>query len=1301
MFSNDSTSANFDGYFLRQRTGSTFRLQDFPSGTAANWVTNTKSNVGSVFTSGTFVNAPAPCATPTVPTAFAADNVELVQLPGINAINQQAAAIDTAVLASVYQQVSEHARTIFSGLVENTSQIASSMVEEFSVQTAHASGETVNVSLGNLDPGQIVTITFDVTTDDPQVPATNSQVCNQGTVSGDNFANVVTDDPDMGGSADPTCTPLAPGTIIIAKDQSPDGRSNFGFTSDIPANTTFNVSGDSSVTIHNVPAGSYTVTEDDPTAGFFALTGLSCDDGSSAAPSTTDTGTRTAAINLESGETVTCTFSNEQIGRLEVVKVVDATPNGETFDLLIDGNVEASGVGDGGSTGEVGVPTGNHSVSETGTNLGNYNSSIECVLDGTSTVVASGSGTSLANIPVNAGDDVLCTITNMHKRGSLEVVKNLEPATDTGSFDMRIDTTAYVATGGDGTTTGEQTIPIGTHLVSETGNGPTNLSNYIVSILCKDNNGTGSVVAATPNGAFAWDVTVNEGDDIVCTITNMRKSTILVQKSVVQGDPNNPGQTFDLNISLGNTVLGQSPVLPGSTPVGLGNLTPDTYTVNETNLALGWTLEDISCTNNFGNSTFGTFSAGDTSLTVYLAPGSEVLCTFTNTFNQAPVANDDSYTATEDTILNVAAPGVLNNDTDADGDVLAAVKDSDPGHGALTLNSDGSFSYDPDSNFCGPDSFTYHANDGLADSNVATVNITVECVDDPPVVSVDVASQAVQYSDYISDVTVTATDVDSHPLSISDDAFSNLSTSGSCTASGDGTSCSWTLSGQVLVSAGARTVTFTVSDAESDVTASTEVVVLAEDAKVTFDADNPVAVSVDSPGSDSSEAFTLTVHVQEKAESGSSAAPGDINLAEVSITLEPIGPGSTMTVNCDSTGSVAPYDYNAILTVVCDFEGVPVNAYVASASVGGGYYTGSGEDSLVIYDPSLGFTTGGGWFYWPGTDDRTTFGYTMKYNKPMTKIQGNLVLIRHLPDSDEIYRIKSNALYGLALGDIGNYGWAVFSGKTTYLAPGMIEPIGNYEFTVYVEDHATPGAGADRVWVQVRNRDGNPVPDMSMPTDAQTNAVVLEAGNIVVPHTTSGDNQLPQASFSYSCDSARTCTFDASSSFDPDGTIDSFSWDFGDGSVGSGQTPSHTYAADGIYTVVLTVTDDQGAEDTGTQQAGVGNLPEVHIGDLDGSSSSAPRNRWSATVIIIVHDASEVPVSGATVSGSWGGGASGSGSCTTDISGQCSITKNNIKGNANSVTFTVSSISGYTYDGGANHDPDGDSDGSSIMILQP
>jgi hypothetical protein len=77
------------------------------------------------------------------------------------------------------------------------------------------------------------------------------------------------------------------------------------------------------------------------------------------------------------------------------------------------------------------------------------------------------------------------------------------------------------------------------------------------------------------------------------------------------------------------------------------------------------------------------------------------------------------------------ASGVLSNDTDADEDSLTAVLDASTTSGSVTFNSDGSFSYVPAADYCGPDSFTYHANDGVLDSNIATVSIDVACVTDP------------------------------------------------------------------------------------------------------------------------------------------------------------------------------------------------------------------------------------------------------------------------------------------------------------------------------------------------------------------------------------------------------------------------------------------------------------------------------------------------------------------------------------------------------------------------------------------
>lgn len=104
-----------------------------------------------------------------------------------------------------------------------------------------------------------------------------------------------------------------------------------------------------------------------------------------------------------------------------------------------------------------------------------------------------------------------------------------------------------------------------------------------------------------------------------------------------------------------------------------------------------------------------------------------------STLGTPPVANDDFYSTDEDVALTVSPPGVLANDTDPDGDPLTAVKVFDPTYGTLVLKANGSFVYTPDDDFNGTDSFTYQAYDGTQYSNVATVTITVNPVNDAPV----------------------------------------------------------------------------------------------------------------------------------------------------------------------------------------------------------------------------------------------------------------------------------------------------------------------------------------------------------------------------------------------------------------------------------------------------------------------------------------------------------------------------------------------------------------------------------------
>lgn len=107
--------------------------------------------------------------------------------------------------------------------------------------------------------------------------------------------------------------------------------------------------------------------------------------------------------------------------------------------------------------------------------------------------------------------------------------------------------------------------------------------------------------------------------------------------------------------------------------------------------------------------------------------------------NAAPVGAADAYGTVEDEPLSVEAPGLLANDTDADGDDLTATGLAQPANGAVTLAADGSFTYTPDAGFSGTDTFTYRASDGTATSAPTTVTITVEEAEQPPVNTAPVA----------------------------------------------------------------------------------------------------------------------------------------------------------------------------------------------------------------------------------------------------------------------------------------------------------------------------------------------------------------------------------------------------------------------------------------------------------------------------------------------------------------------------------------------------------------------------------
>ncbi len=152
---------------------------------------------------------------------------------------------------------------------------------------------------------------------------------------------------------------------------------------------------------------------------------------------------------------------------------------------------------------------------------------------------------------------------------------------------------------------------------------------------------------------------------------------------------------------------------------------------------------------------------------------------------------------------------------------------------------------------------------------------------------------------------------------------------------------------------------------------------------------------------------------------------------------------------------------------------------------------------------------------------------------------------------------------------------------------------------------------------------------------------------------------------------------------------------------GPAPTPTNTPPPGPTNTPVPTATPLPTATPppTATPQAGV-----MHVGDLDGAKASTNGGRrWQATVTITVHDAGHTPVSGATVSSRWTNGATGTSSCVTNAAGQCSVVKSNLRTNVSSVRLNVTNVTkaGSTYSAAANHDPDGDSNLTYIIVTRP
>ncbi len=382
-----------------------------------------------------------------------------------------------------------------------------------------------------------------------------------------------------------------------------------------------------------------------------------------------------ASVQIGEKSTLTFTINNPAAGAISAVAFSDTFP--ANLFVATPNNLTGSCGG-----GTITAAAGSGSVSLSGGTIpgsGSCTFSIDMIVHHQSTNVLTNYVATTSNVTASSGTGNTATATVSATFGTFAVSKGFSPNS--------------ISTGGISTLTFT--------LTSSQSNPASPFINQVADLVFQDVLPAGLVVA-TPNG-------LNTG-------------TCSVATPVITAVPGS------------NTItLGNQPLFNGGGNTGGVTLTSSggafdtcSFSVNVTATTTGSKLNTINqsvggdapLVSNSGNN-------GSATLDVTVA-------------NTPPVATSDTYSVNQDTTLTVAAPGVLGNDTDSDGDTLSAVLVTNAAHGNVVLHVDGSFTYTPNPSFACTDSFTYKANDGTFDSNSVTVTINV--VDtQPPSASASVA----------------------------------------------------------------------------------------------------------------------------------------------------------------------------------------------------------------------------------------------------------------------------------------------------------------------------------------------------------------------------------------------------------------------------------------------------------------------------------------------------------------------------------------------------------------------------------
>ncbi|MGE4259254.1 MAG: beta strand repeat-containing protein, partial [Candidatus Babeliales bacterium] len=247
-------------------------------------------------------------------------------------------------------------------------------------------------------------------------------------------------------------------------------------------------------------------------------------------------------------------------------------------------------------------------------------------------------------------------------------------------------------------------------------------------------------VAINPDGTVSYtpDANYNGADSFTYTISDGNGGTATATVNLTVTPVNDPpvanDDTFTVAEDSGSTalnVLGNDSILPDAgetlTVTSVTQPAHGTVVINPDGTVSYTPDADYNGADSF-TYTISDGNGGTATATVNLT---------VTPVNDPPVANDDTFTVAEDS--GATALDVLGNDSilpDA-GETLTVTSVTQPAHGTVAINPDGTISYTPDANYNGADSFTYTISDGNGGTATATVNLTVTPVNDPPVANDD------------------------------------------------------------------------------------------------------------------------------------------------------------------------------------------------------------------------------------------------------------------------------------------------------------------------------------------------------------------------------------------------------------------------------------------------------------------------------------------------------------------------------------------------------------------------------------